>query len=139
MAEIKTLPTDENAADFIASRAPENRRDDSLALLDIFTEVTGDNPVMWGDSIVGFGSYRVGEGKKTYDWPLTGFSPRKAQMTVYILPGYNERPDLLDGLGKHTTSVSCLYFKKLSDLDLDKLKALIRWGYETAKARNLNS
>jgi hypothetical protein len=134
MAEPKTRPTGESAADFIATRAPENRRADSQALLDLFTEVTGEHPVMWGDSIVGFGRYTTGSGKKAFDWPLTGFSPRKAQMTIYIMPGF-ERPDLLDGLGKYTTSVSCLYFKTLSDLDTAKLKALIRWGYETMKIR----
>ncbi|ESQ92185.1 hypothetical protein ABAC460_04665 [Asticcacaulis sp. AC460] len=132
----KTKPTDASAVDYLTTQAPENRRADGLALLDLFTEVTGEHPVMWGESIVGFGRYTyTNTSKKPADWPLTGFSPRKAQITIYIMTGYSDRPELVDGLGKFTARGSCLYFKKLADLDRDRLKALIKWGYDTMKLR----
>ncbi|EGF90237.1 hypothetical protein ABI_32530 [Asticcacaulis biprosthecium C19] len=91
---------------------------------------------MWGDAIIGFDRYTSINGKKqASDWPLAGFSPRKAQMTVYLMAGFSDRPDLLEGLGRFKTSVACLYFNRLSDLNLDKLKTLIKWSYETAKLR----
>lgn len=134
--EPKTKPNDASAVDYLTTRAPENRRADGLALLDLHTEITGHQPVMWGEAIIGFDRYTsINSKKEASDWPLAGFSPRKSQMTVYLMAGFIARPDLLEGLGKFKTSVACLYFNKLSDLDLDKLRTLISWSYEAAKLR----
>ncbi|WKL57510.1 DUF1801 domain-containing protein [Asticcacaulis sp. ZE23SCel15] len=136
MAELKTQPTDADPSAFIAAVPDPKKRADCETLLTLFTEVTGEPPVMWGPSIVGYGRYTyINTTKKPADWPLTGFSPRAANLTLYIMPGFAERPDLMDGLGKYKTSVSCLYLKSLKDVDTDRLRALIRWGYEAMKAR----
>ena len=91
----------------------------------LMTEVTGEPPVMWGPSIVGFGRYTyVNTTKKPADWPIIGFSPRKAKLTIYIMPGFEGQPDLMARLGKHTTGVSCLYLNRLADVDQAVLKEL---------------
>jgi len=85
-------------------------------------------PKMWGDSIVGFGEYHYKSERSTQegDWPLTGFSPRKRNMTVYIMPGFSNYQELMNKLGKHKSSVSCIYFSKLSDIDVSVLKQIVR-------------
>ena len=102
------------------------RRADAAELLLLFTEATGFQPVMWGDNIVGFGQYhyRYDSGREG-DWPITGFSPRKQNLSIYIMPGFSRYQTLLDKLGKHKHSVSCLYVNKLSDIDTATLKALV--------------
>lgn len=119
-AEPKTKPTDVPVADFIASVDNPSRRADAEAAQAMLAEVTGEPAVMWGPSIVGYGSYRGPTG----DWPIIGFSPRKAQMVFYIMPGFAERADLLARLGKHKTGGSCLYVNKLADVDRDALREL---------------
>ncbi len=124
-SEPKTKPTDVPVADFIAAVPDARRREEAQALCALMTEVTGEPPVMWGTSIVGFGRYTyVNTTKKTADWPIIGFSPRKAKLTIYIMPGFEGEPELMARLGKHTTGVSCLYLNRLADVDQEVLKAL---------------
>jgi hypothetical protein len=129
MAELKTQPTDVPVADFLATVADPRRRADAEAVHALLTEVTGEQPVMWGPSIVGFGRYTyVNTTKKPADWPIIGFSPRKANLTVYIMPGFSKRPELMARLGKVKTSVSCLYINRLADVDLTALRELCEWS-----------
>jgi hypothetical protein len=120
MAEAKTKPTDVPPADFIATVDNATRRADAEAALALLTEVSGEPPVMWGPSIVGFGSYRGPTG----DWPIIGFSPRKAQTVFYIMPGFDGRAAQLARLGKHRTGGSCLYINRLADVDLTVLREM---------------
>lgn len=126
MAELKTKKNDASVMDFLQSVENEQRRTDSLRLLEIMTEVTGEEPVMWGPSIVGFGSYHYTyESGREADWMLTGFSPRKQALTAYIMAGFDRYDDLMARLGKYTTGKSCLYLKKLDDVDESILRELI--------------
>ena len=120
MAEPKTRPTDVPVADFIAAVDNPRRRADAEVLQALLADVTGEEPVMWGPSIVGYGSYRGPTG----DWPVIGFSPRKAQLVVYIMPGFAEQGELMARLGKHKIGGSCLYINTLADIDLDVLRDL---------------
>ena len=136
MSEPKTRPTDASVEDFINGVESVRRREDARAVTAMLGEVTGETPVMWGESIIGFGRYTyVNTTKKPADWPIIGLSPRKANLTVYIMPGFNERPDLMEGLGKYRTSVSCLYFNRLADLDEERLRRLCRWSVEAMRER----
>ena len=138
MSEPKTQPTDVDPRAFIATDAPEKHRADCLVLLDMLTGITGKAPVMWGASIVGFGQYTITSGKTPQVWPLIGFSPRKGDITLYIMPGFDDLAEPLSRLGKHTTSVSCLYIKRLSDIDLNVLSSILSQAYSAAKARYLS-
>lgn len=135
MAEIKTKVTDASVEDFINNVPNERRRQDGFELLKIYQRVTGLQPKMWGPSIIGFGVYHYKSERSSQegDWPLAGFSPRKQNLTLYVYP--NNFPELLKNLGKHTTSVSCLYINKLDDVDLKVLEKLIaasfKWSKET--------
>ena len=114
MAENKTKATDQSVMDFILQVEPEQRREDALILLDLFTEVTGFTARMWGPSIIGFGSYHyVYESGREGDGPATGFSPRKAKQVVYIMPGYTDFDEILDRIGKYKKGKSCLYIKQV--------------------------
>jgi hypothetical protein len=97
-------------------------------------EATGSKPTMWGSAIVGFGSqhYKYASGREG-DWPVIGFSPRKQNLTLYIMSGFDGQAELLKKLGKHTTGGSCLYIKRLSDIDLSTLKKLIRASVKKKK------
>lgn len=125
----QTRPTDVPVERFLAEAATERRRDEGVALLDIFRRETGDDGVMWGPSIVGFGvrHYRTDAGREG-DWPVVGFSPRKSAITLYGLHnGYDESPDpLLADLGPHRTGVGCLYLTRLDALDHAVLRRMIR-------------
>lgn len=127
MNGIKTKVTNQNAADYLNELADEGKRRDCQVLLDLFRKVTGEVPKMWGSSIIGFGSYhyKSTRSKQEGDWPLTGFSPRKQDLTIYIMPGFTSYGDLLLKLGKFKTSVSCLYVKRLVDIDLSVLEQLV--------------
>jgi hypothetical protein len=118
MSEAKTRPTSKSVERFLAGVENDRRRDDSFRMLEIMREITGEEPKMWGPSIVGFGSYhyRYASGREG-DWMLTGFSPRKSSLTVYIMAGFS---------GKFKTGKSCLYINKLDDVHLPTLKKLIR-------------
>ncbi len=126
MAEPKTTPTEASVDDFLATVADERRRDDCRVVRDLMAEATGAEPEMWGASIVGFGRYRYEyESGRAGEWMITGFSPRKTDLTLYIVPGFEHFSDLIGRLGKHKTGKSCLYIKRLDDIDLDVLKELV--------------
>ena len=127
MAELKTKPTDQSVADFLNQIAEPERRADCLAVAKIMEEITGEKPKMWGPSIVGFGSYhyKYASGREG-DWPVTGFSPRKKDLTLYIMMGFEKHHELMEKLGKHSTGKSCLYIKRLSDIHAPTLKKLIK-------------
>jgi hypothetical protein len=126
MAELKTARTNESADAFIDAIEDEPRREDCRTLLRLMKTVTGEKPAMWGPSIVGFGSYHYRyESGREGDWFLTGFSPRKRSLTLYIMAGFDRYDALLAKLGRHSTGKSCLYVKRLSDIDLDVLTELV--------------
>jgi len=131
MAELKTKRTSQNPLDFLKLIEPEAKRIDSLRLLTIFEEITGEKPVMWGESIIGYGMYhyKSERSKQEGDWPLVGFSPRKLNLTLYIMQGNNENQVLLNLLGKYKKSVGCLYLNKLSDVDEAILRKLIKHSF----------
>ncbi|MEN0652859.1 MULTISPECIES: DUF1801 domain-containing protein [Hyphobacterium] len=129
MAENKTQATRQSAEDFIATVEPEKRRAEAQILLALFRKVTGWEPVMWGPSIIGFGEYHyMYDSGREGDFMATGFSPRKARLSIYILPGYQDYSEILSRLGKHSTGKSCLYVNKLEDIDLGVLAELIAAG-----------
>ena len=128
MAENKTQPTDASVDDFLDAATPARRRDDGKALAEVFREVTGAAPAMWGPSIVGYGSYRYvspANPRNQGDWPKTGFSPRKAQLSIYGLKDLPEGAALLPDLGTYTEGAGCVYVRQLDDIDLDVLRRLI--------------
>ena len=136
MPEPKTRPTNEDPRDFLARIPDENRRKDCLRILEMMRKASGARAVMWGTSIVGFGSYEMqyADGH-TADWPIVGFSPRKNDLTLYIMRGFDGCDDLLSRLGKHKTSKACLYIKRLSDVDESVLKELITEGVRAMAER----
>jgi hypothetical protein len=126
MAEPKTQPTTASAEAFIDALDDEQRRRDCRMLLKLMRQATGAPPVMWGGSIIGFGTYRQTYANgKTGDWPVIGFSPRKNDLTVYLMPGFERWQPLLDKLGRHKTGKVCLYLKRLADVDPGVLTELI--------------
>ena len=128
MSEPKTVPTDADVGAFLDAVAPAVRRDDGIRLAEIFRETTGVEPVMWGPSIVGYGSYRYispSDPRRRGDWPKTGFSPRRAQLSLYGLKDLPEGAKLLPELGRYTEGAGCVYVKKLADIDLEVLRRLI--------------
>lgn len=138
MAELKTKATKQNPIDFLKTIEPEEKQKDGLALLELFQKVTGEKAVMWGTSIVGFGMYHYKSEKSSQegDWPLVGFSPRKQNLTLYIMHG-NQDNLALKTLGKHkTSSGSCLYINKLSDVDQKVLSDLIKASFQYMKKTN---
>ena len=137
MAELKTQPHEGSVEAFLNGVEEDGKREDAFALLKLMEEVTGEAATMWGDSIVGFGSYhyRYASGREG-DWFLTGFSPRKRNLTVYIMAGFDEYEALLEKLGKFKTGKSCLYVKRLADVDLDVLRELVRQSAEHVAATN---
>jgi hypothetical protein len=138
MAAPKTTVNDGNVKDFINGVADEVKKQDSLALLKLFSQVTGEKPKMWGPSIVGFGSYhyKSERSRQEGDWMLTGFSPRKQNLTLYVMQGFADFQDLLGDLGKHKTSVGCLYINKLADVDMAVLEKLIKKSFAAMKAEH---
>lgn len=137
MAEPKTKKNDLSPVDFINSLDDETKKQDSLNLLQIFEECTGEQPAMWGPSIVGYGAYHYKSERSSQegDWMMTGFSPRKQNLTIYIMPGFDKYKAELEKLGKCKTSVGCLYIKKLSDVDTDVLKGIISDSFAEMKMK----
>jgi hypothetical protein len=127
MTELKTRVNDQNVQAFIGAVPDEQKRQDCYDILALMQEVTGYEPKMWGNSIVGFGSYhyRYASGREG-DWFLTGFSPRKQNMTLYIMAGFDQYDELMAKLGKYKTGKSCLYIKRLGDVDQETLRELVR-------------
>ena len=126
MAENKTQRNDGDVLAYLESVPNKRRREDSLVMLKLMGEVTGERAEMWGTSIVGFGSYhyRYASGREG-DFMLTGFAPRKQALTLYIMGGHERYDELMAKLGKHRTGSSCVYINKLADVDLDVLRELI--------------
>lgn len=138
MAELKTKKNTKSVTAFIAAVPHAARRADAKKLLAVFKEATGMKPAMWGTSIVGYGSYHYKSERSSQegDWPLTGFSPRKQNLTVYIMPGFKNYAALTKKLGKYKTSVSCLYINKLEDVNLPVLKQLIKKSVAEMRKRH---
>lgn len=135
MAETKTKPTNESVNDFLNKISDEERRADCFQVAKIMEEVTGEKPKMWGPSIVGFGSYHYKyDSGREGDWLVTGFSPRKKDLTLYIMMGFEKHRELMDKLGKHSAAKSCLYIKRLSDIHTPTLKKLIKASVKDLKA-----
>ena len=127
MAELKTKQTKESVEKFLNNLADDQRRKDCFRLLEIMKAATKAEPAMWGTSIVGFGRYQYAyKSGRELEWFLTGFSPRKQDLTLYIMGGVERYPSLMKKLGKHKMGKSCLYIKKLEDVDLTTLKQLIK-------------
>lgn len=127
MAELKTKPTTASVKEFLNQIPEAERREDCIAVAKIMEEITGEKPKMWGPSIVGFGTYRYkyASGREG-DWPIAAFSPRKKDLTLYIMAGFDKYDELMQQLGKHSTGKSCLYIKRLSDIHVPTLKKLIK-------------
>ena len=137
MADLKTKRTRGNVEAFLNSVTDEKKRQDSFAILELMKQVTGEQPEMWGESIVGFGSYHYKyESGREGDWFITGFSPRKQSLTLYIMSGFGEYDHLLGKLGKYKTGKSCLYIKKIDDIDQDVLKELVQKSVEHMEETN---
>jgi uncharacterized protein YdhG (YjbR/CyaY superfamily) len=127
MAELKTKPTDEKVEKLLNGISDQQKRADCFALLEMMRQITKAEPKMWGSSIVGFGSYHYtyASGRQG-DWMLVGFSPRKQNLTLYIMGGLENYQTLLEKLGKHTTGKGCLYIKRLEDVHRPTLKKIIQ-------------
>jgi len=135
VAEVTTKPNKQSVTDFLNKIPDAGRREDCFAVAKIMEEITGSKPQMWGSSLVGFGSYRYkyasGHGG---DWPLTGFSPRKQDLTLYVMMGFEKYDELMNQLGKHRKGKSCLYIKRLSDIHVPTLKKLIKRSVKDLQA-----
>ncbi len=127
VAELKTKPTDRSVEKFLNGIKDDQKRQDSFTLLELMRQVTKAEPKMWGSSIVGFGRYhyKYASGREG-DWFLAGFSPRKQNLTLYIMAGFEQYDELLKSLGKYTTGKACLYIKRLEDVHLPTLRKLVR-------------
>jgi Domain of unknown function (DU1801) len=133
--ELKTQPTGEDAAAFLANIEDPQRREDSETVCRLMTEETGEAPVMWGSGIVGFGrtTMRYANGREA-EWMAVGFAPRKANVVLYLMDGFTGYGELLEQLGKHSTGRSCLYVKRLSDVDAGVLREMVRRSYRHMSA-----
>jgi hypothetical protein len=130
MTELKTRPTGQTFASFLEEHVEPGRHADCRKVAAMMEKATGEKPVMWG-SIVGFGLYRYKyPSGHSGEWPVTGFSPRKKDLTIYIMPGLDAFPSITKRLGKFKTGKSCLYLKSLADVDAGVLEELIRAGVE---------
>jgi hypothetical protein len=137
MSELKTKVNNASVEKFLNAAADEQARKDCYEILKIMKQVTKAEPKMWGASIVGFGSYHYkGASGREGDWMLTGFSPRKQNLTLYLMHGFNVHKDLLKKLGKYKTSMGCLYIKKLEDVDKKVLKALVAESVKRVKSQD---
>lgn len=127
MADIKTKPTDQSVPAFLDGIEDEKKRADAFALLDMMREVTGTEPKMWGDSIIGFGDlhYHYASGREG-DWFVVGFSPRKQNFALYLWGGHGSYPAQMEKLGKYKTGQACIYVKKLADVNQEALRDLLR-------------
>ncbi|BES63892.1 hypothetical protein SANA_03310 [Gottschalkiaceae bacterium SANA] len=127
MAELKTKMNDGSVEDFLNQVEPVSKREDSYRILKMMEEISGAKPKMWGSSIIGFGQthYKYASGREG-DWFQIGFSPRKQNLTLYVMTGYDKYEELLAKLGKYKTGVSCLYLKHLDDVDEKVLREMLK-------------
>lgn len=131
MSQNKTRTTKASVEDFLNGVESEEKRNDSFKLLQIMKGISNEKPVLWGPSMIGFGSYHYKyESGREGDLFIIGFSPRKTALTVYIMPGFERFHELMKNLGKYKTGKSCLYIKRLSDIDMSVLKELIKASYQ---------
>jgi hypothetical protein len=131
MAELKTRQNDRSVTEFLNGIADKKKREDCLTILKLLKQATRAEPRMWGSSIVGFGSYHYKyESGREGDWFVTGFSPRKQNLTLYIMSGFDHYPELMKKLGKYKTGKSCLYINRIEEIDLSVLKELIERSVE---------
>lgn len=136
MATLKTQPTENDVEEFLNAIDDKHKREDSFKILDIMKNITGEEPKMWGSSIIGFGQYHYQyESGREGDWFLTGFSPRKQNFSLYIMAGFDNYDDLMSRMGKYKTGKSCLYIKRLEQIDLDILKELIKESVDYMRAK----
>ena len=136
MAENKTKATEESVTAFLDAVPDETRRRDGYAVLELMKEITGEEPKMWGPTMVGFGSYHYKyESGREGDMFMVGFSPRKANLTLYLATGYPQYDELMQQLGKYKTSKACLYVKKLADIDQAVLRKLIEQSVVYARQK----
>ena len=137
MAELKTKVNDADVVGYLNSVADERKRQDCFAVLELMRRTTGEEPRMWGDSIVGFGAYHyVYATGNSGDWLLTGFAPRAQHITLYIISGFDQYQELMARLGKYKTGKSCLYVKRLADVDLTVLEELLAASVEHMRRTN---
>lgn len=131
MAAIKTTVNDASVEDFLNALDDEVKKQDSFTLLAMYTRLTGEKAMMWGPTIIGFGKYHYKSERSSQegDWMLTGFSPRKQNLTLYFMVGFDAYVAQLEKLGKHKISKSCLYINKLADIDIEVLEALVKQSY----------
>lgn len=135
MAENKTQPNDASVDEFLDTVENDRRRADARTVLELMRDVTGEEPRMWGSSMVGFGEYHYAyESGREGDWFLAGFAPRKSNLVLYIMSGFPRHAELMKKLGKHRTGSSCLYVNKLDDVDMDVLRELVRRSVEHVAA-----
>ncbi len=138
MAEAKTKETTASVSAFLGKVADPAKRAGCMAVADIMRDVTGEEPTMWGTSIVGFGRYRYTyESGREGEWPIIGFAPRKAEITLYIMPGFERFPELMAKLGKFKTGKSCLYIRKIEDVDLKVLRRLCAESVKAMKSMRI--
>jgi len=136
-SEQKTKKNDASVEDFLESVEHEGKRSDSFVILDMMKDITGEEATMWGDSMVGFGEYHYNyKSGREGDWPLIGFSPRKQNLTLYLMYGVEQHQDLLSKLGKHKLGKICLYLNKLADVDMKVLRELTTRAFEEMKKQD---
>jgi hypothetical protein len=135
VSTIKTKVTDASVEEFINSVESDAKKQDSFTLLEIYKRATGEEPKMWGAAIIGFGEYHYKSERSSQegDWPLAAFSPRKQNLTLYVMSELGDYSKLMEKLGKHKTSVACVYINKLSDVDIDILEQLVKQSYLDSK------
>jgi hypothetical protein len=136
MAEQKTKPTTQSVEIFLDNVADAKIREDCIALVKLMKKITGSQPKMWGSAIIGFGQYHYKyESGHEGDSCLTGFSPRKQNITLYVMPGFTEHPELLEKLGKYKAGKGCLYIKRLVDIEVSVLEKLVRHSVDSLKKK----
>ncbi len=140
MAELKTVKNDQPVDLFLQKVEDPNKRQDSYTILEMMETITGEKAKMWGDSLVGFGDihYKYASGREG-DWMLTAFSPRKQNLTLYIMSGFDQHAELLARLGKYKTGKGCLYINRLSDVDQNVLRELIQESVKFLKEKGFGN
>jgi len=138
MAELKTKQNEQSVEDFLGEIADEKRRQDCFTVLELMKKLTEQEPKMWGASIVGFGNYKYKyKSGREGEWFVTGFSPRKQNLTLYIMSGFTRYDELLAKLGKHKTGKSCLHINKLEDVNLQILEEMIESSVSIVNKGNI--
>ncbi len=130
MAELKTKKNDASVEAYLKGIEPERKQQDSFTILEMMRSITGEEPIMWGSSIIGFGDLRYENRSGGGNWFVTGFAPRKQSLTLYIMPGFSRYEELLEKLGKYKIGKACLYINKLEDVDQDVLRELVSQSVE---------